>query len=300
MIAIDLGSNTLRVVQFDCASQKCIFAYEKIVKTADGLAYHGTISNEAVSRVIDAINEAKTQIDFSKDKIRAVATEALRSAANKEEVIVKVKEQTGIAFEIISGDEEAALTLLAVKKRFENLPYASKNFIVVDIGGGSTELIFHYSNQVFTKSFPLGIVTVAQSYCSLEEIEKALPGLMIQMKTFCAEIYAVYGKADMFAATAGTPTTVAAMKLNQSYATYDSRKINGTLLQKDELDFFLGKLLAMPFEQREYMVGTGRSDLIAAGILIFKQLYTLLEFEECMVVDDGLREGVALEMCDKL
>lgn len=299
MIAIDLGSNTLRVVQFDCESKKSVAAYEKIVKTADGLAQSGAISPEATGRVIDAINEAKTKIDFSKDTIRAVATEALRSASNKEEVIAKIKEKAGIAFEVISGDEEAALTLLAVKKRFESLKRTSERFVVADIGGGSTELIFNYSNQVFAKSFPLGIVTVAQSYDTLEEIGSVLPGLMLQMKLFCDEIFAAYGKTEMFAATAGTPTTVAAMKHNQSYATYDSQKINGTMLQKKELDFFLHQLLAMPFEQREYIAGTGRSDLIAAGILIFKQLYTLLEFEECVVIDDGLREGVALQMCGK-
>lgn len=299
MIAIDLGSNTLRAVQFDCASQKCIFAYEKIVKTADGLVQSGAITPEATSRVIDAINEAKTKIDFSKDKIRAVATEALRRAANKKEVIAKIKEKTGIVFEVISGDEEAALTLLAVKKRFESLKCTSESFVVADIGGGSTELIFYYSNQVFAKSFPLGIVTVAQSYDTLEEIDSILPELMLQMKRFCDEIFAAYGKTDMFAATAGTPTTVAAMKLNQSYAAYDSQKISGTMLQKKELDFFLHQLLSMSLEQREYMVGTGRSDLIAAGILIFKQLYALLEFEECVVIDDGLREGVALQMCGK-
>ena len=88
------------------------------------------------------------------------------------------------------------------------------------------------------------------------------------------------------------------MKLGFNYETYDAVKINGTLLHREELDFYLQKLLAMPFDEREIAVGTGRSDLIAAGILIYKQLYILLEFETCVVVDDGLREGVALEMCN--
>jgi len=114
---------------------------------------------------------------------------------------------------------------------------------------------------------------------------------------FCAEMYATKGQVNSFVATAGTPTTVAAMKLGFNYETYDANKINGTSLQKEELDFYLQKLLSMPFEEREIAVGTGRSDLIAAGILIYKQLYIILEFENCVVIDDGLREGVALEMC---
>ena len=87
------------------------------------------------------------------------------------------------------------------------------------------------------------------------------------------------------------------MKLGQTYESYDASKINGTSLVMSELDLYLKKLLAMPFEEREVIVGTGRSDLIAAGILIFKQLFTIVEFEKCVVVDDGLREGVALKGC---
>jgi exopolyphosphatase/guanosine-5'-triphosphate,3'-diphosphate pyrophosphatase len=90
---------------------------------------------------------------------------------------------------------------------------------------------------------------------------------------------------------------VAAMKLGFNYETYDANKINGTSLEKFELDFYLKKLLAMPFDMREVAVGTGRSDLISAGIFIYKHLYTLLEFDSCVVIDDGLREGVALELC---
>jgi exopolyphosphatase/guanosine-5'-triphosphate,3'-diphosphate pyrophosphatase len=84
-----------------------------------------------------------------------------------------------------------------------------------------------------------------------------------------------------------------------TYATYDAQRINGTRLAKEELDFYLNKLLSMPFEERELTVGTGRSDLIATGILIYKHLYTILGFDECMVVDDGLREGVALDFCNE-
>ncbi len=208
-----------------------------------------------------------------------------------------IREATGVCFEVISGEEEARLTLLAVRHRLERLQYASDSFVLVDIGGGSTELIFSYPDGVVSKSFPVGIVTIAQKYGTLEAIGEALSKEMFSMNMFCAEVYSTRGKVDSFIATAGTPTTVAAMKLGQDYESYDASKINGTSLNVDELDFYLKKLLSMPFEERELTVGTGRSDLIAAGILIYKALYALLEFESCIVIDDGLREGVALEEC---
>ncbi len=297
LIAIDLGSNTLRVVQLDCKSMKITDEYEKTVKTADGLAEHGCINDEAITRVVLAINEAKEKIDFTADRVKAVTTEAVRRAKNSDEVLSQIKKKTGVAFEIISGEEEARLTLLAVKHRLAKLQYASDTFVLADIGGGSTELIFHYANETISKSFPVGIVTIAQSYETLDNIKKALPKEMLEIQMFCAEVYATKGKVNSFVATAGTPTTVAAMKLGQTYETYDAKKINGTSLEMKELDFYLKKLLSLPFEEREIAVGTGRSDLIAAGILIFEELYTMVEFDACVVIDDSLREGVALEEC---
>ena len=302
MIAIDLGSNTLRVLAYDCSTQKHIAEYEKVVKTADGLAQYGCINSEAIARVISAIKEAQMKIDFSSHLIKAVTTEAVRRASNSLEVISRIKKETGVTFDIISGEEEARLTLHAVKNRLlkvKDTLDTLDTFVLVDIGGGSTEIIFQYANEVISKSFPVGIVTIAQTYKTLENIQNALADEMMEMQIFSSQIRASKGTVNAFVATAGTPTTVAAMKLGQNYENYNSSKINGTSLDTKELDFYLNKLLSLPFEERELAVGTGRSDLIAAGILIYKKLYTILEFDSCVIIDDGLREGVALNGCSE-
>ena len=297
MIAIDLGSNSLRVLEYDCKRQKEIASYTAVVKTADGLVKNGFINKEAIHRVVIALNEAKKSIDFSSHQIEAVTTEAVRKATNAKDVLYQIKHQTGINFQIISGHEEARLTLLAVKNRLKKLKHQTNSFVVVDIGGGSTELIYHYENETISKSFPIGIVTMSQKFATLENIEKYLSLEMQSIQKFCDEMTKSNGKPHTFVATAGTPTTVAAMKLGLDYETYDVDKINGTILQKDELVTYLNKLLAMTEKEREIAVGTGRSDLILAGILIYKQIYTMLGFTSCIVVDDGLREGVALAFC---
>jgi exopolyphosphatase/guanosine-5'-triphosphate,3'-diphosphate pyrophosphatase len=298
VVAIDLGSNTLRVVEYDCIHKRATAEFEKIVKTADKLASTGVIDHTAVERVIYAIKEAQQTIDFDGQVVVAVTTEAVRRAKNRNEVIERIAKETGVSFRIIDGEEEARLTLLAVKERLKKLHHGADSFVLVDIGGGSTEIIFSYGSERFSRSFPVGIVTIAQQYGSLKKIQEVLPQEMLSMQMFCAEIFATRGAVDAFVATAGTPTTVAAMKLGQTYATYDASRINGTSLKKEELDLYLNKLLSMPFEEREETVGTGRSDLIAAGILIFKQLYTIVEKDVCIVIDDGLREGVALHRCE--
>jgi len=300
MIAIDLGSNSLRVVEIECDREISLGSFNTVVKTADKLHSSGVISQEAIERIITKLHRAKEQIDFRNKPVRAITTEAMRQATNSKEALLAIEEATGISFEIISSDEEAMLTLLAVQHRLQKLPLQAHNsFVLVDIGGASTEIIYHYPHKTLSRSFPIGIVTISQEYRTLTQIAKALPVVMKSMQEFTTEVTALYGQPEAFVATAGTPTTIASMKLGQTFATYNPTLINGTTLTSQELELYLQKLLSMPTEQRELTVGTGRADLITAGVLIFAQLYTITAFEKAVVIDDGLREGVALEWCSR-
>ena len=234
MVSIDLGSNTIRGIEVNCATLKKVAEYEKIVKTADKLYETGHISDKAVDRIINAIDTMRQRLDF-KSGVVAVTTEAIRRAKNSLEVLESIKEATGIDFQIIDGKKEAYYTLLAVVSRLEKLNFKTKDFVLADIGGGSTELIFFNDNRVNVKSFPIGIVTIAQKYKTKENIIENLPSEMDEIKVFIDGYYKVAKKPDMFISTAGTPTTVAAMKLGMNYKTYDADRINGVYLQKDDL-----------------------------------------------------------------
>jgi len=297
MIAIDLGSNSLRVLGYDCQREEAFFSFEKMVKTADGLSSSGRIDAQAVRRVVVAIQEAQKELDFSSHQLRAVTTQALRQASNASEVLATIFQETGVLFEVISGEEEALLTLNAVSFRLQKLHSPCDSFVLVDIGGGSTELSFVYKDETIIQSFPLGIVTLSQSYETLDAMCQALPEKMKPIENFIESLYRKHTKPASFVATAGTPTTLAAIQLGMSYAQYDATKINGTVLKKEMLRASLHRLLAMSQEERAYHVGTGREALIMAGICIYEALFESLGFSSCMVIDDGLREGVALAMC---
>ncbi len=299
-VGIDLGSNTLRAAAYNCTTGMFEVTYGTIVKTADGLAQTGRISDGAVQRVITGLNAMQEAIDFSEASVRAVTTEAMRRAGNAGEVLARIAGETGVAFDVIDGEEEARLTLSAVRHRLKQLtPDATdESLALVDIGGGSTELIFAYPDgTIVLQSFPLGIVTLSQSHADLDAIDEALPEVMLPIERFVAEVYVDGGRPDRFVATAGTPTSVASMQLGMEYDTYDPKRINGTELSIHAPRYYLDKLLAMPMDQRERTVGVGRADLVTAGILIFDRLYRILGFEACTVIDDGLREGVALSLC---
>jgi exopolyphosphatase/guanosine-5'-triphosphate,3'-diphosphate pyrophosphatase len=298
IIAIDLGSNSIRFLKLDCKTKKPISTFHKMVKTADGLATTGRISYPALDRIIVAINEAKEQIDFSDAEIKAVTTEAIRQAVNSQEILDGIRNNTGIEFEIIDGEDEARYALIATKRRLEILGKSPKSFLLADIGGGSTELIFSYGENIISNSFPIGIVTLTQSFKSLGEIADAIPALMNGMRLFCDEVYAKYGKPELFVAMAGTSTTIASLKLNMSYSTYDADRIQGTVLSKNDLLEQLKRLLSMSQKERIKMVGVGREDLITSGILIYEEIYNMAKFDFSTVIDDGVREGVAFEACE--
>lgn len=300
IIAIDLGSNSLRLLKMDMETKDSLGTFHKTVKTADGLAQTGKINEEALQRVVVALKEAKESLDFSDARIKAVTTEAIRQAKNGLEVLKSIADQTGIRFEVIDGVAEAKYALRAAQNRLEHLGQNPKNFMLVDIGGGSTEMLFYYGEKkYFSKSFQVGIVTVTQKYHDLEEIAKAIPIVMEPMKDYYDEVVKAHGEVELFIATAGTPTTIAAMKKGMNYASYDPEKIHGTILSKDDLHERLDELISMNSEQRVLAVGVGRDDLIASGVLIYDEIYNISGFKESMVIDDGIREGVAFDESSK-
>ncbi len=300
MIAIDIGSNSLRVLKFDCYTLQKVFEYEKIVRTADNINKTGIISDEAVDRIIEALREVKKSIDFSNQEIRAVATAAFRKTSNAENVVKTILEKTGIKVDIIDADLEGFYSAVAVEHRLKKLGIESEKFLLADIGGGSTELILKHRNEIVSQSFDFGIVTIAQKYKTAENIVKGIRKNLEAIKIFLQDIYELFGKPKRFISTGGTPTTLAAMKLGMNYENYDSEKINGAVLFPIDLDRALKKLVSMSEKERAKIVGTGREDLIIAGVLILKELMSLAGYDEVLVSDDGVREGLAIVECKKL
>lgn len=300
MIAIDLGSNTLRCITYDCDTKEWGDEYEAIVKTAENLHVSKSINEDAVQRVIKAIKAAQDKLDFRSNDVSAVTTEAMRQALNSDAVLDKIFKETGLKFEIISGDKEARYTTKAVKNRLDILELPSLSFALIDIGGGSTEIIFYDNGEITSKSFNIGIVTLTDMSKNTRDIEANLDKLLVPVKEYINSYYISHKQPDVFVQTAGTPTTIAAYLQGMNYRTYDSAKINGFRLSVDACTNVMEELLKMDDEKRSFYVGVGREDLIISGIIIVKKLYEVLGYESSIVIDDGLREGIALSYCQKV
>ena len=292
MIAIDLGSNTIRFVEYD--GRKWGGSFEKIVKTAESLHETGRIAPNALKRVISAIHEAKEKIDFSSQTVRAYATAAMRMAANADEVLESIRNETGIAFEVIDGNREADLTLKAVRYRLQRLGKEPETFVMADIGGGSTEIIVVRGEEADTLSLNRGIVTLYESAEATGTLEAKIAEYedLIRTSVSCPE-------PSLLVLTSGTPTTISAYLLGMDYQTYDPARINGYLLHPDDCLRTYHELLSMDESMRVRYVGVGRERLIGAGILMVTALFSALGFDEAVIVDDSLREGIALDYFDR-
>ncbi|XPV70087.1 MAG: exopolyphosphatase [Halarcobacter sp.] len=293
---IDLGSNSFRVLIYDCLNHEIIDEYNEVVGMADGLNQTGLISKDAQQRVLDAIKKSSEKLNYDPHKAVCVTTAAMRLASNNQEVLDFFKKNSGTNFKIIDGKEEARLTLLAVKYALKREKIPSSKFILLDIGGGSTEIIVNIDEQFHSHSFNFGIVTLTQKYLSYEGLKQELENHKKDIKNFLDELN-INLDDFTFVATAGTPTTIAAIKLGQDFFHYDKDVVNGTLVNLKDLEDALDIFRNSSKETIVKLVGKGRVEFIEIGIYIYKAIFEVLEKKESIVLDDGLREGVAIDYC---
>ncbi|MCG3671377.1 exopolyphosphatase [Aliarcobacter butzleri] len=293
IVTIDLGSNSFRVLKYDYKNHKIISEFNEVVGMADGLVETLNISKDAMIRVINAINKASQDLNFDPKDAVCVTTAAMRKALNNKEVLSFFEEKTGAKFSIIDANEEARLTLLAVKYALKREKINSENFVLLDIGGGSTEIVVNTAQNYEAKSFDFGIVTMTQKSIKKEDLEKDLNDRKIQIKEFLNSL-----KIDLkdysFVATAGTPTTIAAIKLGQDYFSYDRNIVNGTKVNLNDLEDSLKIFKSHSKDELTKLVGQGRVEFMEVGTYIYKMVFEVLQKDESIVLDDGLREGVAI------
>lgn len=296
--SIDLGTNTARLLIGRAEKGEIVplLVKRQITRLGGGFTREGGISPEAWQRSIDAL------IDFAAEmeragvvRARAVATSAVRDAANGAAFCADVFERTGIRLEVIDGREEGLLTLAGV---LSGLRRTEGDFFVFDVGGGSTEYTLAEARlPLHTESLPLGVVRLTEGKPDIpameEKIVRELGGLMERI-----EGKGLRERLDgaVLVGTAGTATTLAAISLGMT--DYDYRLVNNHVLTREEIRSIFDRLLPLTPAERLRVPGLerGREDLIIAGILITLRTMELFRFDRMTVSDFGLLEGLLLEL----
>jgi exopolyphosphatase/guanosine-5'-triphosphate,3'-diphosphate pyrophosphatase len=223
----------------------------------------------------------------------------LRDATNRDEFSDFIQNKTGIKIETLSGDEEAKYTFHGAVSGFRG---KSKLFSVLDIGGGSTEIVCgSFSHLTSKTSLDIGCVRITERFLQTSpptSLEVADARSFIQKEIAKADLSAV--KESKLVGVAGTVTTLAA--LHQRLPSYDPHKVEGYLLSYDDVRNLFNQLRIKTLEEIRTVpqISSGRADIILAGILILLEFMEAADAEQITVSDRGLRYGIALRESKRL
>ena len=294
--AIDCGTNSIRLLIADINDGKLreVERLMEIVRLGQGVDQTGQFHPDAISRTFAAIDKYATEISRrGVEKIRFCATSATRDATNREIFISGVKSRLGIEPEVISGEEEARLSFLGATKE---LPESLAPFLVVDIGGGSTEFVFGYRDVVAAKSVNIGCVRMSERHfnndpASSSEIESARSD--IQSAIAEAAKFVKITEAKTLIAVAGTATTVAAAALQ--LPVYDRYSIHLSKISADKTHQVSEMFLKMTRDQRAALgyMHPGRVDVIGAGSLVLSEIMKATAAKEFVASESDILDGMA-------
>ena len=304
LATIDLGSNTVRYLCVDVdgtTGWRAVDQDQRVTRLAEGAAASGRLGETPMARTAAAVIEyAERARRFGAGDVRVVATSAVREAANGREFAAGLERASGVGVRIVSGEDEARLTVRGVLAGLRGLADPA---LVFDIGGGSTEFILWRDGAVAAAaSLRLGVVPLAERYPFpgpvdwtryralareiAERLGRELPAALAQ-----AGVRTLVG-------TAGTVTTLAALDLGLE--TYDARRIQGHRLTRAVVDAQLARLGALTVDERGALpcLEPGRADLIVPGVAIVIAAMERLGVDELVVSDWSLREGIVAEMVE--
>ena len=293
---IDVGTNTtlLLVAEARAESVSVLSDRAEITRLGRGIGQDGGLGRPGIERTLAVLAKYAAIAAEHGAIIHAIGTEALRRAPNADEFLLPAARILGAPVEVIDGDREAALTFLAAGRSFPAV--AAGAAVVIDIGGGSTEIIVARAGRIdFRRSLPIGSVRLTERHIKSDPATNAeSAGITAEITRRLAEVPFPAPPLTLVG-TAGTVTSLAAMSLG--LRSYDPQLVHGHRLSLRTLDVQIGRLQASTQAEREQMAGLDpkRADVILAGALILQKLAEAAHANEILVSDRGIRWGLLYE-----
>ena len=297
--AIDCGTNSIRllVADIDGSNFREVVRNMEIVRLGQGVDETGQFHPEAIARTLAAVDKFAAEIaKRGVEKIRFCATSATRDATNRHLFVDGVRQRLGIELEVISGDEEAALSFAGAIK---DLAPSNGPFLVVDIGGGSTEFVFGTSTVEAARSVNIGCVRMTERHFDSDPVTAAqieLARTDIQAAIAQAAAIVPITQAKTLVAVAGTATTVAAAALN--LPEYDRYAIHLSKISAQQTHDAATMFATKTREQRLSLgyMHPGRVDVIAAGSLVLSEIMKATGAAEFVASESDILDGMAFSL----
>jgi exopolyphosphatase/guanosine-5'-triphosphate,3'-diphosphate pyrophosphatase len=298
--AIDCGTNSLRLLVAEAEADRLrdVVRRMEVVRLGQGVDQTGRLAPEAMARTFAVLRHYATEgARLGAERVRLVATSATRDAANREEFVAGVQDILGVPPEVVTGAEEAALSFAGATREFAGLPTAAPSpYLVVDIGGGSTEFILGGATVEASVSVDVGCVRLTERHFAAD------PPTPAQVQAATKDVDAALDRvreavrvdlAASLVGLAGTVTTVAGIALR--LPAYDPDRTHHARLAARDVARIAADLLRARAEERAALpvMHPGRVDVIAAGALILDRVVAAFGFDEVVVSEHDILDGIA-------
>jgi exopolyphosphatase/guanosine-5'-triphosphate,3'-diphosphate pyrophosphatase len=294
---IDVGTNSARLLVADVAGGRVspVERRSRVTRLGRGVDLSGRLSAEAIEDACAAIGEyVATLRELGAESVDAIATSAVRDAENGSAFVAELRERFALSARVLDGEEEARLTYLGATS--EQAP--TEPTLVVDIGGGSTELIVGTGAEIsFHTSLQAGVVRHSERHIASD------PPTAIELESLAADvrglIEAAVGngvEAKAGIAVAGTPTSLAAIEMGLE--PYDPARVHGHVLSLPSIQRMLSQLACTPLAQRVQIPGMhpDRAPTIVAGVVILVETMRAFDLEQIEASEHDILYGTALSM----
>ncbi|MDC0077014.1 hypothetical protein OAJ33_02090 [Acidimicrobiaceae bacterium] len=292
--AIDLGSNSTRLLIAEISGEdfNILEKSHVVTKMAEGLEENGFISDDSRKRVIKTLKTFLKQIKKHEvSQVFAVGTAAMRDSTNTNEFIDEIKRKIDIEVEVITGQQEGIITSLGVLHFMENL----QNYLIVDIGGRSTEFIYEDNNKVISHSIDLGVVTLTEKYFSelpatKDKIIKAEQEVLEKVNNLKIP------NSKLLIGVAGTATSLGSIYLEQDR--FDESEVHN--IEISQLELINIKNTIRDFNEPEIIikfkgVDPKRAKTITSGIVILENIMKRYENSSIIISKNDILEGLILK-----
>ncbi|SMP16966.1 exopolyphosphatase / guanosine-5'-triphosphate,3'-diphosphate pyrophosphatase [Desulfurobacterium pacificum] len=301
LATIDIGTNSTRLLISESDERgkiKQLLKLGRVTRLGKGVKKTGRLSKESIEKTIVALKEFKQVIEqYKVDKVIVATTEAARLAENADEFLNRVRE-LGFEIEILSDKEEAELVFKANVLSFN----VHGRAMTVDLGGGSTEIVYGTPNKIeYLESLKFGVVTLYEEFLKsdppteeeLSQLESFIREKLLEVKKYIKE-----PDFEVFA-VGGTITSVVAME--EEMEVYKPEIVHGYRVTKAMVEKWYKKLISLTESERKKVKGLeeNRSDVIIPGLAFFKVFCEVFNKESLTVSEHGLLYGLALKEVEK-
>ena len=298
--AVDCGTNSTRLLVVGASGD--VEAREmRITRLGEGVDWARKLRPEAMERTFEALREFRSIMDATGVvRARVVATSAVRDAENGEDFLDPASQIVGARAELLSGAEEGRLSYAGATA---DLPVAEGPVVVLDIGGGSTEIVTKVEGEVLSVSLDIGCVRLTERFLrsdppTAEEVSDAAGAIGRELDRAAREIplLAVAGGSARLVGLAGTVSTLASLELGLTH--YDRDRIHHAVLSRDAVGRWCEVLGAERIADRARRAGlpAGRQDVIFGGALVLYEVMGRFGLDECIVSESDILDGLVMSI----